>query len=201
MLANTTNANDGHYTAMAWEPTGSATPANPSVYHGSGNQSPLLNLPPDVLKIIVGKVAEQPADILPLRFVCKRLGAFAKQKQETVLKDDLILRAIGLGSTSLVAWYRDRLRYPLTTDLTDAAARDGNLTMLQWLRENQCPWDVNTCAEAARGGHLAVMQWAAANGCPRYRTLSDGGPFGWFDPKDGNGTISQGAGTQGMIHA
>ena len=38
--------------------------------------------------------------------------------------------------------------------------------MLQWLRENGCPWDESTCAAAAEGGHFNVLQWARANGCP-----------------------------------
>ena len=38
--------------------------------------------------------------------------------------------------------------------------------MLQWLRENGCPWEEGTCSWAAQGGHLEVLQWARANGCP-----------------------------------
>ena len=44
--------------------------------------------------------------------------------------------------------------------------------MLQWLRENGCPWDEETCALAAEGGHLEVLQWMRANGCPwNWRTV------------------------------
>jgi len=38
--------------------------------------------------------------------------------------------------------------------------------MLQWAREQDCPWDESTCGHAARGGHLAVLQWARENHCP-----------------------------------
>jgi hypothetical protein len=48
---------------------------------------------------------------------------------------------------------------------TSIAARYGALATLQWLRENGCDWDTNTCRAAAEGGHLAVLQWARANGC------------------------------------
>ena len=34
------------------------------------------------------------------------------------------------------------------------AARDGYLEVLQWARQNGCPWDVETCYQAAQGGHL-----------------------------------------------
>ena len=43
--------------------------------------------------------------------------------------------------------------------------RRRDLGMLQWARENGCPWDSDTCALAARGGHLSVLQWAHENGC------------------------------------
>ena len=37
--------------------------------------------------------------------------------------------------------------------------------MLQWARENGCPWDESTCWGAAENGHLEVLEWAKANGC------------------------------------
>ena len=38
--------------------------------------------------------------------------------------------------------------------------------MLKWARENDCPWDEETCTAAAEGGHLETLKWARANGCP-----------------------------------
>ena len=38
--------------------------------------------------------------------------------------------------------------------------------MLQWAREQGCPWDEETCAGAASGGHLKVLQWLREQGCP-----------------------------------
>ena len=38
--------------------------------------------------------------------------------------------------------------------------------MLQWARENGCPWNEKMCTDAAWGGHLEVLQWARENGCP-----------------------------------
>jgi hypothetical protein len=35
-----------------------------------------------------------------------------------------------------------------------------------WARENDCPWDEETCSHAARGGHLEVLKWARESGCP-----------------------------------
>jgi hypothetical protein len=41
--------------------------------------------------------------------------------------------------------------------------------VLQWARENGCPWDEETCYWAAHGGHLEVLQWVRANGCPWFQ--------------------------------
>ena len=49
--------------------------------------------------------------------------------------------------------------------LAVAAARGGNLGVLQWARENGCEWDKRVCSQAAEGGHLGVLQWARENGC------------------------------------
>ncbi len=46
------------------------------------------------------------------------------------------------------------------------AAKGGHLEVLQWARQNGCPWNELTCTEAAKGGHLEVLQWARENGCP-----------------------------------
>jgi len=40
------------------------------------------------------------------------------------------------------------------------------LPVLQYLHENGCPWDRNTCSHAAANGHLPVLQYLHENGCP-----------------------------------
>eukprot|EP00953_Heterococcus_sp_UTEX-ZZ885_P034627 17912-Heterococcus_DN1.PRE.2 len=46
------------------------------------------------------------------------------------------------------------------------AAYYNRLDILQWAREQGCPWDMRTCTWAARAGHLHVLQWAREHGCP-----------------------------------
>ena len=41
----------------------------------------------------------------------------------------------------------------------------GHLTLLQWLRANDCSWDEYACSHVARGRHLTLLQWLRANGC------------------------------------
>jgi hypothetical protein len=45
------------------------------------------------------------------------------------------------------------------------AAKKGHLHILQWARQNNCPWDEKTCLLAAESGRLDVVQWIIENGC------------------------------------
>jgi len=56
--------------------------------------------------------------------------------------------------------------YPSDETTCGAAAQHGHLQLLQWLREQGCPWDATTCAFAAMGGHIPVLEWLRANHCP-----------------------------------
>jgi hypothetical protein len=39
-----------------------------------------------------------------------------------------------------------------------------DICMLQWARENGCPWDGNAFSDEARTEPLRALQWARANG-------------------------------------
>ena len=46
------------------------------------------------------------------------------------------------------------------------AAKSGHIECLQYLHENDCPWDKEACARAAEYGHLECLQYLHENGCP-----------------------------------
>ena len=62
-------------------------------------------------------------------------------------------------------WARQPPRCEWDEETCEAAAKGGHLEVLQWARQNGCPWNELTCSAAA-GGHLDVLQWAHENGCP-----------------------------------
>jgi hypothetical protein len=43
--------------------------------------------------------------------------------------------------------------------------------VLKWARENDCPWDENTCFEAAKGGHPEIIRWLRENGAPLFEEV------------------------------
>ena len=68
------------------------------------------------------------------------------------------------GQLEVLEWLREN-ECPWDKNTCEAAS-GGHLEVPMWARENDCPWDENTCKEAACGGHLEVLQWARENGCP-----------------------------------
>jgi hypothetical protein len=70
------------------------------------------------------------------------------------------------GCLSTLRSLHRRGRAKLTVNLCTSAAKGGQLEVLEWLRENDCPWDEETCWAAAKGGQLEALQWARENGCP-----------------------------------
>mmetsp|Transcript_7564 Transcript_7564/g.15699 ORF Transcript_7564/g.15699 Transcript_7564/m.15699 type:complete len:142 (-) Transcript_7564:46-471(-) len=55
---------------------------------------------------------------------------------------------------------------PLGRGDFEGCGKDGHLEILQWVREEGCPWDDRICWRAARFGHLEVLQWLWEEECP-----------------------------------
>jgi hypothetical protein len=77
-------------------------------------------------------------------------------------------RAAWYGSLDVLKWAYQRepafvIHHP---NICSAAAHNGHLEVLQWARQQGCPWGTATCWLAAEAGHLAVLQWARQHGCP-----------------------------------
>src|SRR5580698_5370227 len=58
------------------------------------------------------------------------------------------------------------IKITVTQSDLQAAAKHGQLYMVEWLHQRGCPWDVSVCASAAGHGHLAVLQFLHQHGCP-----------------------------------
>ena len=101
-----------------------------------------------------------------------RLPAVSRAMRDAVAATGLVFneldeyRALRLGCLSELQRLQRQGRLSRREFLCQAAARSGQLEELKALRENDTPWDTDTCWRAAAGGHLEVMQWARENGCP-----------------------------------
>ena len=99
-----------------------------------------------------------------LRLVNKNWNSkFPKHKQESELFFDEIITRNELNILKYI-WKFKRL---LTYQICGIASRKGNLEILKWARENNCPWGEFTSRYAARGGYLEIIEWLRENGCPQ----------------------------------
>ncbi|CAM9537600.1 unnamed protein product, partial [Ectocarpus fasciculatus] len=69
------------------------------------------------------------------------------------------------GHLEVLQWTRNN-GCPWDETTCEYAARNGHLEVLQWAHNTGCPWDEATCSKAALNGHVEVLLWARKNGCP-----------------------------------
>jgi hypothetical protein len=81
------------------------------------------------------------------------------------VRRDVCALAADVGNLDVLKWAREN-DCPWDDETCANAAEGGHLEVLKWARENDCPWDELTCAHAAWKGHLEVLKWARENGCP-----------------------------------
>src|SRR5579872_5352516 len=97
----------------------------------------------------------------------KNLRRFLKDNSSLKDRSDVaLLFATFMGYLPILIKAKKRGIFQPDKIFCDIAAEGGHLRVLQWLRENECPWDIHTCAKASRNGHFEVLKWARINGCP-----------------------------------
>ena len=81
--------------------------------------------------------------------------------------DSLLCYAASRGHVHILEWAKARgIPVNHRSEFCTAAARRGQLRALQWLRQNDCPWDGRVIEYALENGHEEVVLWARENGCP-----------------------------------
>jgi len=73
--------------------------------------------------------------------------------------------AAKIGCLPVLQWARDN-NFPWNADTCADAAEGWHLETLKWAHDNGCKWDEDTCANAANNGNLETLKWAHDNGCP-----------------------------------
>ena len=66
--------------------------------------------------------------------------------------------------------------------------------MLQWTREQDCPWSARTAVYAVHYGHDALLRWALQNGCAEASSADYASDLGTDDLEDSDDGNSDGDG-------
>jgi hypothetical protein len=129
------------------------------------------------------------ANLTPFRLVCTAFRDHSSKPEKKCRVDFLRTRALvvfawecmpgfvaaawrmlrlaaSVGCVGVLEELIDNRQCELTARACTAAAQEGHLGALTWLKSRGCPWSSATCSYAARGGHLEVLQYAHKHGCP-----------------------------------
>ena len=141
--------------------------SNIALQHDAGDAFAALPAHVLITHVLSSGNLPDPSDLARLRAVSREMrdavAATGREVYELGAE-----KAIELGDLSGMQLLHQRgdLDDELSDGLCTLAAEAGQHEILKWLRENDFPWDLETCRYAAAGGHLEVLQWARANGCP-----------------------------------
>jgi hypothetical protein len=70
------------------------------------------------------------------------------------------------GSIEMMVYARQQLGCELNARVMQAAAERGRLSMCQYLRSEECPWDSSAPESAAFYGCIDTLRWLREQGCP-----------------------------------
>lgn len=84
--------------------------------------------------------------------------------------------AVETGNINIIEYIYDlsihNLSFPWQfSNSCNIAAQKGYMNVLRWLRERQCPWNINTIYTAMRNKNYYIAKWAIENGCEINREL------------------------------
>lgn len=110
-------------------------------------------LPPEVMQLILHEADRISNNVMGVvcAFVCR------------LWRDLLFLK--GRKGSRNIRSYNNKTR-KFSFFFMAEVARCGWMSILQWARENGCPWDVSTTIAASAAGRVDVLQWAVRHGCP-----------------------------------
>jgi hypothetical protein len=89
---------------------------------------------------------------------------WARTKGAPCPSETIMYSAAANSDYEMLAWAAGEAGLPLTAAACAGAACFGALHMLQWLRQQGCPWDERVVVDA---GSEELRHWAIANGCPQ----------------------------------
>ena len=92
---------------------------------------------------------------------------WAREVKQCAWDQDTIISAASQGDLDMVKYCVDN-DCPMNAEACSWAAEEGHLDVLKYLHEHGCPWNSETCRLAYECDEMECFLYAAANGCPVY---------------------------------
>jgi len=107
---------------------------------------------------------------------------WAREVKQCAWDTDTIISAAYHGNLSMVKYCVEN-NCPMDAYACSCAAEGGHLDVLKYLHEHDCPWNSGTCREAHSGNHIDCLNYAVEQRCPGWKQyLPEGHPD--YDPSD-----------------
>lgn len=105
--------------------------------------------------------------IMRINFVAlkKRYSPLISDYGGIVQEYDVVIDAIRNGHINFLEWYMKDRNYVYNIHHMNDAAEYGHIPTIKHLRENDCPWDAETCSNAVDKGHFGLVKWLHENDC------------------------------------
>jgi hypothetical protein len=101
---------------------------------------------------------------------CLKLLLTANTNTNTNMTDDeyndILYEAALHGHLDCVDYLVSQHHFTMDETICWAAAKNGHLSILQYLHEHNCPWDRTTTFVATTYNHLPCLEYAVNHGCP-----------------------------------
>jgi hypothetical protein len=81
-------------------------------------------------------------------------------------QESFCMRVAFMNKLEYLVWLREVKNCDWDSDTIDRAANQGNLAMVKYCVENECPMTTWACEFAAQEGHLDVLKYLHENDCP-----------------------------------
>jgi hypothetical protein len=104
---------------------------------------------------------------------------WAREVKQCAWNEQTIGWAAYKGNLSMVKYCVEN-DCPMDADVCAYAAWQGHLDVLKYLHEHDCPWNSGTCREAHSGNHIDCLNYAIEHECPGYERFDPEHPH--YDP-------------------
>jgi len=105
---------------------------------------------------------------------------WARVVKQCAWDEGAIILAARLGNLEMVKYCVEN-DCPMHADACSQAASKGHLAILKYLREHDCPWDSDTCLYAHGNYHVDCLNYAIERECPGFEQYDPEHPD--YDPQ------------------
>lgn len=146
---------------------------------------PFPSIPSDMQRFLFSKYFKLH-ELIPSLYVNKNWNTFFKKVTASTIKNytELLKASAEHGNRALLIWAKT-IGFPFNRyssfPICEGAASGGQLEVLKWLKENDCPLGPSISPYAAFNGHLEVLKWleqySGRANCDIIQKAAKGGRF------------------------